>query len=90
MSNLGLLAFKASRIEEAEAHCLQSNQIARPRDFHAVVFRNCYYLWKIASTRGDEAAVRSNERSLRTYLSRVEDHLPEAVEFRQHLTEIRR
>ena len=35
--------------------------------------------------RGDAAAVRSNERTLKTYLSRVEKDMPEAVSYRASL-----
>ena len=38
-------------------------------------------LWRIAQAREDEAAIKTNERTLRTYLTRVEDYMPEAEEF---------
>jgi hypothetical protein len=50
-----------------------------------LVFRNCYYLCRISLSIVVRAAVHSNERSLRTYLSRVDEQLPEARAFRAHL-----
>jgi hypothetical protein len=69
----------------AEAYALRSNVIARPREYISIVFRNCFYLRAIAAERGDEASVRSNDRTLKTYLSRVEPDLPESVEYRANL-----
>lgn len=83
---LGLVAFREGDLEAAESHCLQSNQIARPREYHSLVFQNCFYLWRIAQLRGDHPAERSNERTLRTYVSRVEEFSPEAQEYRKHMT----
>lgn len=83
---LGVLAYRENDQELAESRCLQSNHIARPREYFGLIFQNCYYLWRIALARDDQAAVISNERTLRAYLSRVEEHLPEAVEYRSHLT----
>jgi len=85
LSNLGLLAYKEGDEASAEAYCLRSNSIARPREYVSVVFRNCYYLWRIARSRGDQAGIKANERSLRAYLGRVEDFLPEAHAYRAHL-----
>ena len=85
LSHLALLAYRGGDLEGAEAHCLRSNRLARPREYVSVLFRNCYYLWRIAQTREDDTGVRTNERTLRTYLSRVEDYLPEAEEFRVFL-----
>ena len=73
-------------LDSAEAFCLRSNGIARPREYVSVVFRNCYYLWRISRARNDTAGIRTNERSLRTYLTRVEDFLPEAQAYRDHLS----
>jgi tetratricopeptide (TPR) repeat protein len=83
---LGVLAYRDDDHELAESRCLQSNQIARPREYYALIFQNCFYLWRIALARGDKAAAASNERTLRAYLSRVEEQLPEAAEYRDHLT----
>ena len=83
---LGVLAYRENEHELAESRCLQSNQIARPREYFGLIFQNCYYLWRIALARDDQAAALSNERTLRAYLSRVEEHLPEAVVYRSHLT----
>jgi transcriptional regulator with XRE-family HTH domain len=86
ISSLALAAYREGDVETAERYCIQSNQIARPREYYSVVFRNCYYLWRIALQREDEAAARANERALRANLSRVEDFLPEAEDYRRHLT----
>ena len=76
--------------EPAEAYALRSNAIARPREYLSIVFRNCFYLRTIAEQRGDSAAVKSNERTLKAYLSRVDPDLPEAIEYRAHLARGRR
>ena len=85
LSHLGLLAFRENDLDSAEAHCLRSNRLARPREYVSILFRNCFYLWRIAKQRHDEASVRTNERTLRHQLSRIEDHLPEAEEFANFL-----
>jgi len=51
-----------------------------------VVFRNCFYLWKIALAKGDAAAVRLNERTLRSLVGRIESDDPELDEFRDFMT----
>jgi tetratricopeptide (TPR) repeat protein len=84
-SNLAVIAFHEGDPGAAEAHCLRSNAIARPRDYTSVVFRNCYYLWRIAAQSADGAGSKVHERALRTYLGRLTDPLPEADEFRKHL-----
>jgi transcriptional regulator with XRE-family HTH domain len=84
-SNLGYIAFMEDDLPGAEAFCLRSNSIARPREFINVVYRNCFYLWRIAQKRGNDAAVKTHERALRTYLGRVDDSLPEAKEYRSQL-----
>lgn len=83
MNALGAIAFAEGRIDVAEAHCLQSNQIARPRDFYDVIFANCFYLWRIAGQRGDPSGAALNERTLRAYLSRVDPFLTEVAEYRK-------
>jgi tetratricopeptide (TPR) repeat protein len=85
LSHLALLAFKEGDLATAEAHCLRSNALARPREYVSILFRNCYYLWRIARERNDVAAVKTNERTLRTYVNRVEADMPEAEDFRSHL-----
>jgi tetratricopeptide (TPR) repeat protein len=83
LSHLGVIHFKNGRLEAAEGFAIKSNSIARPREYHAIVFRNCFYLWKIAKSRDDDGAVRLNERTLRSYLARIEESLPELDEFRR-------
>jgi FimV-like protein len=85
LSHLGLLAYRDDDLDRAETMCLRSNRMARPRDYVSILFRNCYYLWRIARLRKDEAATRTNERTLRAYLSKVEDYMPEAEDFRVFL-----
>jgi tetratricopeptide (TPR) repeat protein len=85
LSHLGLLAFRDGDLDGAEAHCIRSNRIARPREYLSILFRNCFYLWEVAKARKDEASIKANERTLRTYVSRVEEHIPEAERFRMHL-----
>lgn len=85
LSNLAVLAYRKGDLAAAEAYALRSNAVARPSDYLSVIFRNCYYLWKVAQSRGDEPAVKSNERTLRTYVTRVDESLPEAQAFRKLL-----
>lgn len=85
LSHLGLVAFRQDEDSAAEAYALRSNAIARPREYLSLLFRNCYYLWMIASRKGDQAAAKANERTLRVYLGRIEPDLPEVVAFRRHL-----
>ena len=81
ISHIGYLAHRDGKQEEAESYFLRSNLLARTRDYASILFRNCFYLWQIARTRKDDAAIKVNERTLRTYLSRVEGYMPEAEEF---------
>ena len=85
LSHLAVVHHRASEPAPAESYALRSNAIARPREYISIVFRNCYYLREIAAQRGDRAAVRSNERTLKTYLSRVENDMPEAASYRTRL-----
>jgi tetratricopeptide (TPR) repeat protein len=83
LSHLGVIHFRNARLDAAEGFAIKSNAIARPREYHAIVFRNCFYLWRIAQVRGDTAAARLNERTLKSYLARIEESLPELDEFRR-------
>jgi tetratricopeptide (TPR) repeat protein len=85
LSHLALLAYRGGDLETAESHCLRSNRLARPREYVSILFRNCFYLWRIAQSRRDEAGVKTNERTLRTYLARVDGYVPEVEEFKAHL-----
>jgi len=85
LSHLAALSFKESDLDSAEAYGLRSNSIARPREYQSLLWRNCYYLWKIARSRNDDAAANSNERTLRTYLNRAEGYMPEVEDFKSHL-----
>ncbi len=86
LSQLGAIHFREGRLNEAESLAIKSNAIARPREYNAIVFRNCFYLWRIAKDRSDDGAVRLNERTLRSYLARIEESLPELDLFRRIAT----
>ncbi len=85
LCNLALLCLDEGVLAAAEGFAIRSNSIARPREYVSFMFRNCFYLWKVARARGDEPGIRANERTLRTYLLRVEDDMPEVREFRGYL-----
>jgi len=85
LSNLGALSYHEGHLDAAEGHLLRSNVIARPREYLTLLFQSCYYLWRIAIEKGDKAAERANEQTLRSYLGRVEADLDEAARFRVHL-----
>ena len=87
LSHMAVVFYRASDPAAAESYALRSNVIARPREYTSIIFRNCYYLREIASERSDRAAVRSNERTLNAYLSRVEADMPEAIRYRGRLAE---
>ncbi len=84
-SDLAAIAWHEGDLKAAESHCLRSNVVARPREYLSLVFRNCYYLWRIARQRGDERGIRTNERTLRAYLGRVDEALTEADDYRSFL-----
>jgi len=83
LSHLGIIHFRNGKLDNAERFAIKANSIARPREYHTIVFMNCFYLWKIAKAKDDAGAVKLNERSLRSYLARVEDSIPELEEFRR-------
>jgi len=83
LSHLGIIHFRNGKLDNAERFAIKSNSIARPREYNTIVFINCFYLWKIAKAKDDAGAVKLNERSLRSYLARVEESLPELEEFRR-------
>lgn len=85
LSTLAAAALDRGDHDAAEAYALKSNAIARPREYLPFVFRNCYVLWKIARTRGDAAAVRANERTLRAYVGKIEEPMREVDDFRAFL-----
>jgi tetratricopeptide (TPR) repeat protein len=85
LSHLSLVTYRLHEPTQAEAYAFRSNAIARPREYLSIVFRNCFYLKSIAEEQGDRAAVNSNERTLKAYLSRVEPDLPEAIAYRAQL-----
>jgi transcriptional regulator with XRE-family HTH domain/predicted negative regulator of RcsB-dependent stress response len=83
LSHLAVIHFRQGRLDAAEGFAIKSNAISRPHEYHVIVFRNCFYLWKIAKARDDDGSVRLNERTLRSYMARIEESLPELVEFRR-------
>jgi tetratricopeptide (TPR) repeat protein len=86
LSHMAVVEFRSGDHAAAEKNALRSNAVARERDYTTLIFRNCYYLWQIARVRGDEAAVRANERTLRTYLGRLDEPLREAEAYRSHVS----
>jgi tetratricopeptide (TPR) repeat protein len=85
LSNFGLIAFREADPAATESYCIRSNALARPREYLAVVFRNCYYLWRVAVDAGDEAGARSHERALKRYAGRLEETIPELERYRAYL-----
>lgn len=85
LSHLAAIEFKNGKMREAEGYCIRSNAIARQLGHTSVVFRNCYYLMKIYRSSNDDAGAKVNERTLKAYVGRVDDTLPEAQAFRAEL-----
>lgn len=83
LNQLAVIHYRSKRPDVAEGFAIKSNAIARPLEYHLIVFRNCFYLWQIAKARGDAGAVRLNERTLKSHLARIEETLPEIDEFRR-------
>ena len=86
-SHMCLLAYRQKNYQAAESYAIRSNILARPLDHSQVVFRNCFYLWRIAEIRGDGPAIKSNDRTLRAMIGRMDTQLPEALEFREYLAQ---
>ena len=82
LSHMAKLSYLTEDFEGCEAWAIRSNTLARAREFASVVFRNCYYLWKVAIARGDLTAARLNERTLRSLSAKMSDSLEELEEFR--------
>jgi len=85
LSHLAVVHYQRGEIEVSEAYAVRSNTIARSREFLTLIFRNCFYLRKIALKRGDAAAAGVNERTLRAYLNKIDPELPELIEYRAEL-----
>ena len=85
LSHLALLSFREGDLDGCEAYCLRSNRLARPREYASILFRNCFYLWRIAQARDDPAGIKTNDRTLRALLNRIERFMPEAEEFKAFL-----
>lgn len=84
-SHLAVVHYGRDELQTAETYLLRSNSIARTREFISLMFRNCFYLRAIALKRGDASQAALNERTLKTYLNRVDPDLPEVVEYRAEL-----
>jgi len=82
-SHLAVLSYKKGDVEAAESFALRSNAIARPNDYRSILFRNVFYLWRLAVDNRDSTAINSNERTLRTLSNRIHDDLPELDQFRR-------
>lgn len=85
LSHLAVVHHAKRDLDSAEAYALRSNAIARSREYLTFIFRNCFYLRNIARARGDRAAFAVNERTLRAYMNRVDQDLPELIEFKAEL-----
>jgi transcriptional regulator with XRE-family HTH domain len=85
LGDLGVIAWHAGEDHKVATYCRRSNRIARSREYTDLVFRNCYYLWKVATRSGNEAAARTNLRTLRSYHPRVNSTLDEMQEFSLYL-----
>ncbi len=83
LSALAAIHFRNGRLDASEGYAIKSNSISRPREYHVLVFKNCFYLWQIAKARNDQGSVRLNERTLNSYLPRIEESVPEIDEFRR-------
>ena len=76
-SHLAVLNYKKGDMESAESFALRSNAIARPNGYRSILFRNVFYLWRIAVDQRDSTAMSSNERTLRALSNRIHDESPE-------------
>jgi len=85
LSHMATAAMYARDHEAAEAYCLRSNRLARPREYTDVIFTNCFHLWTLARHQKDSASRASNERTLRTLISRVQACVHGVAEFKKHL-----
>jgi transcriptional regulator with XRE-family HTH domain len=85
MSHLGVVSYHRGDMSAAQGWAIRSNTIARSREYLVLVFRNCYYLLLIARAKGDRAAEKVNESTLRASISRIEDNLPEIEAFRAEM-----
>jgi transcriptional regulator with XRE-family HTH domain len=84
-SHFAEIQLERDNLAQAEAFAIRSNGIARKQEFVSLVFRNCYYLWRIARARGDGQSERMNERTLRSYLPKVDQTMPEVAAVRETL-----
>ena len=81
-SHLALVHFKMDQFEAAERCALKSNNLGRELGYNSTIFRNCYYLWKLAEKRGDRASAVSHEHNLRSLINRVPQDVKEVERYR--------
>ena len=77
LSNLAELAYLDNEFEKAEHYAMKSNRLARPMEFKTVLFRNSFYLWKIAQSLDDEKRSHSHLSALKKYFSQVDRDIDE-------------
>jgi tetratricopeptide (TPR) repeat protein len=87
LGDLGIVAYREDALDVAESYCLRSNAIAREREYLSLVFQNCFYLWRIAQRRADRHGEAVNLRTLRSYVSRVDQDMEERAEFLAAISE---
>ncbi|GEM_PF-4378047 len=85
LSDLAYIAWEKQEFDKAEAYCRKSNEFARPREYIDLIFRNCFYLWRIAESNGNKQSAKINLRTLRTYQGRVHDSLDELSDFTRYM-----
>lgn len=87
LSNLASIAWKSRDLENTRSYALRSNSIARSREYVDLVFTNSYYLWLVYREREDHRGARLEERTLKTYIDRVDYAFEEKAAFERYLAE---
>jgi Flp pilus assembly protein TadD len=87
LSNLAEISFLDGEHEKAEHYAMKSNRLARSMDNHIVLFRNQFYLWKIALATKDDTRASQQLSSLKKYYPRVDKDLDEAKQLQAFLSE---
>ena len=85
LSTLAVLSHRARNLAEAERWLAASNEIAVRTEYWDVCFRNNWVLRQIARTKDDTKMAERCDRALRTYLSRVDQDLPEVREYKDEI-----
>jgi transcriptional regulator with XRE-family HTH domain len=86
LSTLACLSQRRRKHAEAERYAVASNEIAVVIEYWDVCFRNNSILREVARVRGDIKLAERCERAMRSFLPRVDQDLPEAVQFRSEST----